>query len=125
MNNDEEDPGLTDMIKHSKRNFYMSLFKIYSEMPFSTCMKNFAKIYNDVFSFEKPANVQKYFLTEVSVIEFIPPLSSTEDMKQSKRPFGNKIPMQKRCSYNFVRGTSRFVQYSNSRPFMDFLANAV
>jgi hypothetical protein len=88
-------------------------------------MKNFAKIYNDVFSFEKPANVQKYFLTEVSVIEFIPPLSSTEDMKQSKRPFGNKIPMQKRCSYNFVRGTSRFVQYSNSRPFMDFLANAV
>jgi len=86
----------------------MSLFKIYSEMPFNTCMKNFAKIYNDVFSFEKPANVQKYFLTEVSVVEFVPPLSASEGLKQQK-PFGSKWPLQLRCSYNFVRGTSRFV----------------
>ena len=54
---EEESDRLVDDAKNSKRNFYMSLFKIYSEMPFNTCMKNFAKIYNDVFSFEKPANV--------------------------------------------------------------------
>lgn len=43
--------------ENSKRNFYMSLFKIYWDLPFDTCMTNFTKIYNDVFSYEKPQNV--------------------------------------------------------------------
>jgi hypothetical protein len=48
----------------------MSLFKIYWDLPFDTCLVNFAKIYNDVFSFEKPQNVQKYYITEVQLVEF-------------------------------------------------------
>ena len=71
----KDEETLQSGIKDSKRNFYKSLFTTYSELPFDTCMKNFIKIYNDVFSNEKPANSQKYYLTEVQIAEFVPPLS--------------------------------------------------
>jgi hypothetical protein len=109
---EQQSPGLEDSkeektvlssMKDSKRNFYMSLFTIYSELPFDTCMKNFIKIYNDVFSNEKPVNSQKYFLTEVQVVEFVPPLSYVN----AKHPHAEKTsstnwPLHLRCAYNFT-----------------------
>jgi hypothetical protein len=83
----------------NKRNFYLSLFNIYSSLPFTECLASFTKIFNDVFVLEKPLNVQKYFLTECQVVEMN---ESYEDQfgilqETHSTPF----------SYNFAYGTSR------------------
>ena len=49
----------------TRRNFYLTLFRLYSDIPLYDCLTSFAKIFNDVFVLEKPGSVQKYFLTEV------------------------------------------------------------
>ena len=54
---------------NSKRNFYYRLFQIYSELSFDECMSSYSKIFNDVFVFEKPLSVQRYYVTEVQVVE--------------------------------------------------------
>jgi hypothetical protein len=53
----------------SKRNFYFKLFQIFNEMSVDECLNSFTKIYNDVFVFEKPLVVQRYFLSEVRITE--------------------------------------------------------
>ena len=49
----------------TRRNFYLTLFRLYSDIPLQDCLVSFSKIFNDVFVLEKPGSVQKYFLTEV------------------------------------------------------------
>lgn len=53
----------------NKRNFYLSLFNIYSGLQFSDLIGNFSKIFNDVFVQEKPLSAYKYFLTQTMIVE--------------------------------------------------------
>ena len=76
-------------------------------------MQSFAKIYNDVFVLEKPVSVQKYFLTEVQVVEMTESLDGLSNRLQT--PF----------RYNFCLGTSKYVDYYASREFVNFLKKAV
>ena len=55
----------------TRRNFYLTLFRLYSAIPFSDCITSFTKIYNDVFIHERPSCVHKYSLTEVMVCEML------------------------------------------------------
>ena len=66
-NNDLKPDGLDSIEEEdvTRRNFYLTLFRLYSDIPYYDCLSSFAKIFNDVFVFEKPGSVQKYFLTEV------------------------------------------------------------
>ena len=41
----------------TRRNFYLTLFRLYAALPFQECMQSFAKIYNDVFIHERPSCV--------------------------------------------------------------------
>lgn len=41
----------------NKRNFLLRLFRMYSEMPFDSCLSNFSKVYNDCFV-KEVSNVQ-------------------------------------------------------------------
>lgn len=38
----------------TKRNFYLQLFRTYSELPFLETIQSFVKVFNDVFVKEKP-----------------------------------------------------------------------
>jgi len=101
----------------NKRNFYLSLFHIYSSLPFSECLASFTKIFNDVFVLEKPLNVQKYFLTECQVVEMN---ESFED------ELGNlQETHSTQFSYNFAYGTSRCISYNQSVHFRTFLNRAI
>jgi hypothetical protein len=53
----------------TKRNFYLQLFRTYCELPFQETMQSFVKVFNDVFVKEKPQVCQKYYLTEVNIVE--------------------------------------------------------
>ena len=55
----------------TRRNFYLTLFRLYSSIPFKDCAISFAKIFNDVFVHERPTTVHKYSLTEVMVTEML------------------------------------------------------
>jgi hypothetical protein len=45
-----EDPlGFVGPSEANHRNFLVILFRMYSELPFDSCLSNFAKVYNDVF----------------------------------------------------------------------------
>ena len=46
----------------NKRNFYLQLFRTYSELPQEEILTTFQSVYNDVFYKEKPITIQKYFL---------------------------------------------------------------
>lgn len=46
LSSDRDQSNILDM---NKRNFYLTLFNIYSQLPFEECLTSFAKIYNDVF----------------------------------------------------------------------------
>lgn len=83
----QEDPN-------SKRNFYFRLFQIYSGLSFDECMSSYSKIFNDVFLFEKPLSVQRYYVTEVQVVE----LNET---------FDYQIRAMNPLTVNFTEGTSR------------------
>ena len=60
----------------TKRNFYLQLFRTYSDLPFEEIQKNFMQVFQDVFLKEKPLTTQKYFLCEVAIVET--PLFQTE-----------------------------------------------
>ena len=62
-------PTLNANDQSDKRAFYLRLFKIYHELGFDECLKNYTRIFNDVFTREKPILFQKYFLTEIQVAE--------------------------------------------------------
>lgn len=49
----------------TRRNFYLTLFRLYASIPFKDCISSFTKIFNDVFIHERPSTVHKYSLTEV------------------------------------------------------------
>ena len=67
-------------------------------------MQSFVKVFNDVFVKEKPQICQKYYLTEVNVLEL-----DTRDIMR------NEINQAYR--WNFASGTSKEVNYFNS-PFI-------
>lgn len=87
--------------------YYHRLFRIYEELPFGKLVPSFIKIFNDVFTNERPITVQRYFLTELKVCEF------------------TKNHSFKECfSHNFLPRTVREINYSNSEIFADFLRKA-
>jgi hypothetical protein len=55
----------------------------------------YIKIYNDVFTKEKPLTYQKYFFCEIAAVEM--------------SPYKDKLDII--FAYNFVNGTSKVLQY--------------
>lgn len=49
----------------NKRNFLLSLFRMYSQLPFDACVTNFVKVYNDVFVKEASGTSNKYQMMEL------------------------------------------------------------
>lgn len=88
----------------TKRNFYLQLFRTYCELPFKDTMQSFVKVFNDVFVKEKPQICQKYYLTEVDIIEL-----DTRDKNCHEMSVGYR--------WNFASGTSKELNYFNS-PFI-------
>lgn len=82
----------------AKREFYAKLFQIYSTLSFDECLGSYTKIFNDVFTNEKPDIVKKYYLTEVQVIEL------TVDSQ-----FQRKLTYP--VTFNFANQTTRGLQY--------------
>lgn len=82
----------------NKRNFYLQLFRTYSELPYEDILKSFAQVYSDVFYKEKPLTTQKYFLCQVAVIEIT---KFSPDLKLV-------------YSFNFTEDTSRELNYHES-----------
>jgi hypothetical protein len=75
-------------------------------------MSSYSKIFNDVFVFEKPLSVQRYYVTEVQVIE----LNETRDFL---------IRAMTPLTVNFTEGTSRSLNYGNSEEYKKFLLDAI
>jgi hypothetical protein len=75
-------------------------------------MANFNKIYNQVFTQEKPAVVNRYFISEVRVVEL---LDIENNQTKVRTPFKVK----------FTLGTTRNINFANSKNFENFLARAV
>jgi hypothetical protein len=73
-------------------------------MPFQHSIKTFCNIFNDVFCYEKPLTVQKYYLCGIEMVEI---LASDQ--------------LQKLFGYNFAKGTSRELDYLNSEVVQQFL----
>lgn len=91
----------------SRQLYYQRLFRIYEELPFAKLVPSFFKIFNDVFTNERPITVQRYFLTEVKVCEM------------------TKCHTFKECfAHNFLPRTVKEVTYSNSEIFAEFLRKA-
>ena len=110
-----KEDGLGDEL--NKRNFYLSLFNIYSAIPIGECLHSFSKIFNDVFVMEKPLNVQKYFLTECMVVEMNEPYDDVSDYM----PETHEIAFR----FNFATNTSKEVNYSKNVHFQNFLNRAI
>jgi len=53
----------------SRRDCYYNLFKIYNELNFDDLTQTYSKIYNDVFIKEKPLVIQRYFISEIKIME--------------------------------------------------------
>lgn len=75
-------------------------------------MQSYTKIFNDVFVNEKPALYQKYYLTEVQIVE----MNETQNFQRKIR---------KPVTFNFSRGTSKYVNYSASDLYCQFLAQSL
>jgi len=122
----EEEDKLSNIEEEevSKRNFYLTLFQIYSELPFQESLNSFSKIYNDVFVLERPVNCQKYFLTEVQVLELNEICGEAEELS-SPRSIGSESKLVMPFRFNFTQGTSREVDYSASTEFLNFITKAV
>ena len=80
-------------------------------------MQSFAKIFNDVFVLEKPGSIQKYFLTEVQVVE----MKEAPEEAEGKLDETHSVPFK----FNFANGTSRQVNYLASDYFNSFLNKAI
>ena len=44
----------------TKREFMLELFSEYNKLPFAKCLKNFAKVFNDIYLREIPIGKVKY-----------------------------------------------------------------
>ena len=49
LNQATDIPSMVKEFNFTKREFLQELFKEYNELPFRKCLKNFAKVYNDLF----------------------------------------------------------------------------
>ena len=92
----------------TKRNFYLQLFRTYCELPFGDTMQSFVKVFNDVFVKEKPQICQKYYLTEVNIVEL--------DLSDK-----NAHEMNVGFRWNFAEGTSKEMDYLASHYIKTFL----
>lgn len=101
----------------NRRNFYLTLFRIYSDLPFDDCMTSLSNIYNDVFTYERPTTVQKYFLTEVQLVE----MKESLDEEPAQHGKTHTVPFR----YNFSSGTSKELNYLNVPEYHQFLNKAV
>ena len=95
-----------------RNEFLLNLFRTYDELELMQCMANFTKIYNQVFTQEKPAVVNRYFISEVRVVEL---LDIENNQTKVRTPFKVK----------FTLGTTRNINFANSKNFENFLARAV
>ena len=93
----------------NKRNFFLILFRMYNELPFQLAMENFAKVYNEVLINEIPSVITKYALCELQIAE----LPNLEDNPND--------PMNIPFKFNFAKGTTKSLNYSNSAEYMDVL----
>jgi hypothetical protein len=96
----------------STRNFYLQLFRTYCELPFHETMQSFAKVFNDVFVKEKPQVCQKYFLTEVNILELDLRDKYSHEVYQAFR-------------WNFADGSSKEVNYLASPYLRAFLLSTL
>jgi hypothetical protein len=55
--NNVNESSINQSKEMSKRNFYLQLFRTYSELPYLELLENFVSVYNDVFIKEKPITV--------------------------------------------------------------------
>jgi hypothetical protein len=55
--NINESSSAVGTVEMSKRNFYLQLFRVYAELPFSELLENFIQVYKDVFIKEKPITI--------------------------------------------------------------------
>lgn len=101
----------------TRRNFYLTLFRLYSAIPFNDCIKSFSKIFNDVFIHERPSCVHKYSLTEVMVTEML----QADDEEVAVENETHKIPF----SFNFMGSSSKSVNYAALPTFHTFLNMAI
>ena len=116
-NNISSLPSGLDEEDVNRRNFYLTLFRIYSKLPFDDCMSSLSNIYNDVFTQERPSTVQKYFLTEVQVVE----MNQASEDDPAEIGVTHTIPFR----YNFSSGTSKELNYPSSHAFQIFLNKAI
>ena len=100
-----------------RRNFYLTLFRMYSAIPFNDCMTSFTKIYNDVFVHERPTCVHKYSLTEVMVTEML----RADEEAAARLHETHMIPFR----YNFLGNSTRDVDYTALPSFHTFLNKAI
>ena len=101
----------------TRRNFYLTLFRLYAAIPIQDCLTSFTKIFNDVFVHERPSCVHKYSLTEVMVAEML----QADDLRPSHVNETHKITYQ----YNFMEGSTRYINYTVVPTFHMFLNNAL
>jgi hypothetical protein len=101
----------------NKRNFYLSLFSIYSALPVADCLQSFTKIFNEVFIQEKPQSVQKYFLLQCMVVEMSAPFDDSRGVMQET----HSVPF----SFNFAKGTSKYINYMSSDLFKNFINKSI
>ena len=75
-------------------------------------MQSFVKVFNDVFVKEKPQVCQKYFLTEVNILEL-----NTRDNFSTEMSVGFR--------WNFADGTSKEMDYLQSHYVRTFLTTCL
>ena len=101
----------------TRRNFYLTLFRLYSAIPLSDCVKSFTKIYNDVFIHERPTCVHKYSLAEVMVCELL----HSDEEQMAELNVTHKIPFR----FNFMGCSSKNVNYLALPTFHTFVTKAI
>ena len=89
----------------TRRNFYLTLFRLYSAIPFNDCITSFTKIYNDVFINELPGAQSTYALCELLICELSGLGSGCESLRTPFR-------------YSFSNNTSRYANYARMPTFM-------
>ena len=94
---------------NNKRNFFLVLFRMYNDLPFQLAMESFSKVYNEVLIKEIPSVITKYALCELQIAE-LPNLADNPN-----------DPMNIPFKFNFAKGTTKNLNYSNSFEYMNAL----
>lgn len=108
----DEGTKLDDFIegnkRRDKRDFFIHLFMMYKDLPFETCLANFAHVYNDVFIRENYTNMSTYCLSELQIVEHL-------NISLPNETF--EVPFK----FNFTNATSKNVDFSRSIIFREYL----